>query len=132
MNVAGAARRKPYDPAHRPRRIDLCHRDPRYGRERGSARGQMQKLPAGKFHFEPPFTSFDHLVGDGEQLVRHVNAERSSGLEINHQLKLDRLLDRQVVRFGTLENLPDIMEAHLAKEAPANTIAHQAAVKDGS
>ena len=28
----------------------------------------MQKLPAGKFHFEPPsnFTSFDHLVGAGE------------------------------------------------------------------
>src|SRR5215813_221060 len=80
----------------------------------------------------PSTPSFDHLVGEREQLVRHVNAERSSGLEINHQLKLDRLLDRQVVRFGTLENLPDIMEAHLAKEAPANTIAHQAAVKDGS
>jgi hypothetical protein len=27
----------------------------------------MQKISAGKFHVEPPFTSFDHLVGDGEQ-----------------------------------------------------------------
>jgi hypothetical protein len=27
----------------------------------------MQKLAAGKFHFEPPFTSFDHL--GGEQLA---------------------------------------------------------------
>jgi hypothetical protein len=29
----------------------------------------MQKLSAGKFHFEPPFqvTSFNHLVGVGEQ-----------------------------------------------------------------
>jgi hypothetical protein len=36
-------------------------------RERGSARGQMQKLSAGKFHLEPPFTSLDHLVGAGEQ-----------------------------------------------------------------
>jgi hypothetical protein len=27
----------------------------------------MQKLSAGKFHFEPPFTSFDHLVGAGDQ-----------------------------------------------------------------
>jgi hypothetical protein len=23
----------------------------------------MQKISAGKFHFEPPFTSFDHLIG---------------------------------------------------------------------
>ena len=30
------------------------------------AGGQMQKISAGKFHFEPPFTSFDHLVGTGE------------------------------------------------------------------
>jgi hypothetical protein len=37
----------------------------RDGRQRGSARGQMQKISAGKFHFEPPshFTSLDHLVG---------------------------------------------------------------------
>jgi hypothetical protein len=28
----------------------------------------MQKLPSvGKFHFEPPFTSLNHLVGAGEQ-----------------------------------------------------------------
>jgi len=28
----------------------------------------MQKLPSvGKFHFEPPFTSLDDLVGSGEQ-----------------------------------------------------------------
>jgi hypothetical protein len=35
-------------------------------RQRGSARGQMQKLSAGKFHFEPPFTSFNDLVGARE------------------------------------------------------------------
>jgi hypothetical protein len=28
----------------------------------------MQKLSAGKFHFKPPFTSFDHLVGEGERI----------------------------------------------------------------
>ena len=31
------------------------------------ARGQMQKISAGKFYLEPPFTSFDHVVGAGEQ-----------------------------------------------------------------
>src|SRR5215475_4207856 len=55
--------RKADDDAHRPRRIGLRPSSARHGRERGSARGQMQKISAGKFHFEPPshFTSFDHL-----------------------------------------------------------------------
>jgi hypothetical protein len=44
----------PSAPASRP---CLCPRDPRYGRQRGSACGQMQKISAGKFHFEPRFTS---------------------------------------------------------------------------
>src|SRR5262249_14955400 len=41
------------------RRIGLRPRDARYRRQRGGARGQMQELAAGKFHFEPPsrFTS---------------------------------------------------------------------------
>ena len=34
----------------RPRRISLRPLDAREGRQRGSARGQMQKSPAGKFH----------------------------------------------------------------------------------
>ena len=41
------------DDAHRPRRIGLRPRDARHGRQRGSARGQMQKLSAGKFHGAP-------------------------------------------------------------------------------
>jgi hypothetical protein len=38
-------------------------------RQRGGARGQMQKLSAGKFHFEPPsrFTLLDHLVSADQQ-----------------------------------------------------------------
>src|SRR5262245_44663448 len=36
--------------AHRPRRIGLRPRDARYGRQRGRARGQMQKISTGKFH----------------------------------------------------------------------------------
>src|SRR5215472_918940 len=48
-----------------PRRIGLGRSDPRDGRQRDGARGQMQKLPSmGKFlHFEPPITSFNYLVG---------------------------------------------------------------------
>src|SRR5262249_46462050 len=41
--------------AHRLLWIGLRPCDARDGRQRGSARGQMQKLPTvGEFHFEPP------------------------------------------------------------------------------
>ena len=51
----------------------------------------MQKSATGKFHFEPPspfITSFDHLVGAGEQRERESDAERLGSLEINDQLHL--------------------------------------------
>ena len=68
-DVGRAAGGKADNDAHRPRRIGLRPSDARHGRQRGSARGQMQKLSsAGKFHCAPPsrFTSLDHLVGGGE------------------------------------------------------------------
>src|SRR5262245_61515984 len=51
--VGAAARSKADDHAHRPRRIGLRPRDARHGWQRGSARGQMQKISAGKFHSTP-------------------------------------------------------------------------------
>jgi hypothetical protein len=55
--------RKTDNDAHRPRRVGLRYCDAQHGRQRSSARCQMQERTAGKFHFEPPITSFDHLVG---------------------------------------------------------------------
>jgi hypothetical protein len=49
-DVGGAAGGKADNQAHRPRRIGLRPRETRHGRERGSARGQMEKISAGKFH----------------------------------------------------------------------------------
>src|SRR5215510_6339984 len=57
---------------------------------------------------EPPFTSFDHLVGGDEQLVRHGQPERLRGLEIYDQLEFYRLLYRQVRRLSAFENPPGI------------------------
>ena len=54
----------------------------------------VQEFVAGKFHFEPPFTSFDHLVGACKQRRRHFELERFRGLRIDHQLELIRRLHR--------------------------------------
>ena len=51
LRLYHAARWEWRDQPHRPRRIDLRASEPRYCRERSSARGQMQEVSAvGKFH----------------------------------------------------------------------------------
>src|SRR5262245_14968644 len=51
---------------------------------------------------------FDHLVGAGEQRLRHCQAKRLRGFEINHQLILGRGLHWQIGRLLALEDAIDI------------------------
>ena len=51
---------------------------------------------------------FDHLVGDGNQRRRDLEAERLRRFEVNDQLECCWLLNRQVGGIGTLDDLVDV------------------------
>src|SRR5262249_26659197 len=53
-DVSRSAGSEWHDQTYRPRRIGLRPRNAGNGRQRSSARGQMQKLSAGKFHWRLP------------------------------------------------------------------------------
>src|SRR5262249_38112649 len=90
-----------HDQTHRPRWIGLRPSKARDSRERGSGRGHMQKLPAGKFHSEPPssFTSLDHLVGGYEERIGHREVECLGGFEVDDKSVHRWLLKWQIARF---------------------------------
>jgi hypothetical protein len=50
---------------------------------------------------------FDHLIRPLQERLRNCEAERLGGLEVDHQLELADLLDRQVGWLGTLQDLVD-------------------------
>src|SRR5262245_37875637 len=51
---------------------------------------------------------FDQLVCPSDQRLRHVEAECPCRLAVNCEFKRGRLQDRQLRRFGALENPPSI------------------------
>ena len=47
---------------------------------------------------------FDDLVGAGEQRLRHGEAQRLRGLQVDGKLVMGRLFDRQIAGCGALKN----------------------------
>src|SRR4051794_2750323 len=72
--------------------------------------------------------SFDHLVGAREQQLRHGEAKRLRRLNVDDQLKLRRLLDRQIGGVGPLEDLSRVNTLEAIDIRKARPITEQAAV----
>jgi hypothetical protein len=75
---------------------------------------------------ERPAVLFDHLVGAHEQRRRNFKPKRLRRFEIEGQLDSGGLLDRQVGRFGAVEN-PAHKDAELTPAFKTTAVAHQAA-----
>src|SRR6266536_794345 len=69
---------------------------------------------------------FDHLIGPPEQRRRDRKAEGLGGFEVDDQLELRGLLDRQVTRLGALENFLDVDGGTAEEVRDVSGIAEQA------
>src|SRR5262245_62852941 len=70
---------------------------------------------------------FDHLVGAGEEWRRNFEAKRPSGVEVDDQLYLGGLMDRQVGRLLAFENPPSVDAGLTIRVRNTASVAHQAA-----
>src|SRR5262245_965660 len=68
---------------------------------------------------------FDHLVGASEQRRGHGEAERIGGREINEEIEFGRLLDRDVSRLRSAQNLIDQVGSSAPHVSPVRSIGHQ-------
>src|SRR5262245_33864021 len=71
---------------------------------------------------------FNHLVSPDQQCWGHRNANRISGLEVDHQLERGRLFDRDVGNLGAPKEFDDLLGHYLYKElAKTRTVGGKAA-----
>jgi hypothetical protein len=83
-------------------------------------------------------SSFDHIIGKLLETKRYFDAQRLSGLEVYHQLKLDRLMYWEVSRLRAAENFSGVgphLLIHIHIRGPIgshNSPGHRLQQKSGS
>ena len=74
--------------------------------------------------------SFDHLVGTRYHCLRKGDPERLGSLEINHQLKLGRLLDWQVRWLRPFQDAVDLGRGLPVQVEQVIAVGHEPAVRN--
>src|SRR5215470_14194839 len=69
--------------------------------------------------------SFDHLICSTQQRLRHGQAERPGGLEVDDQVELRRLFHGQVTGLGALEDLVDVARGAPEEVREVCSIGHE-------
>src|SRR2546425_10499175 len=69
--------------------------------------------------------SLNHLVGAQQQLARYGDTDRFRGLQVDHELELSRLLDRQIAGFRAFEDLVDVGRRAVIEIRIVSTIGNQ-------
>src|ERR1700687_5904594 len=87
----------------------------------------MPQLPPLTPKRPQPERSFDHLVGDGQQCRGDCEAKRRRRLEVDDQLELGRLFDRQLAGIRALEDFVYVKCGSPKGPSIARTIRDQAA-----
>src|SRR6266849_6619059 len=75
----------------------------------------------------PDAPSLNHLIRPLEERRRDGEAEGLGGLQVDHQLVVGRLLDREIAWLRSLEDLVDVERESTVILAPVGAIGHEAA-----
>ena len=73
---------------------------------------------------------FDHLVSARKQGVWYVEADRLGCLQVDHQLELGRVLDRQLSRLLALQNAIDVPPGAPVEVDVVDAVGRQPAADD--
>src|SRR5215472_6385678 len=117
------AQRRDWDSRSRSCRFGISY-PPAAPRQRAARRGG--RLP--RYRGTPDAPLLDHLIRPRQQRPRNRQAERFGRLEVDHQLELGWLLDRQIGGLGALEDLVDVVGAPPKEVGRVGRIGDQQAV----
>src|SRR5262249_57405742 len=94
---------------------------------RGCGGLSLTQRPCGPDRAAGPCRLLDHLVGEREQLLGNCQAQRLGSRQIDDELKLGRLLDRNIGRVCSAQDLVDEVGGAAEHVGEACAVGNQAA-----